>query len=127
MGRMKAHLLLAFALALSPIGYAQPVKVRVVAVESVDDFKRWLGSPIDAARAAAPEAYPGRLAQLPPGTRAQLPILVTGLVPPAAQETRFVADVEILGTDGRSLGKSPQCCQATIAKGSTESALLLKS
>ena len=114
-------------LALSPIGYAQQVKVSVVAVESVDDFKAWLGTPVSSARAASPSAYPGRLTQLPFGRKTQLPILVTGLPTPAALPGRLVADVEILGTDGMSLGISPRCCEATIARGSNESAVLLTS
>ena len=43
--------LLLFGLALSPIGYAQSLKVNVIAVESVDDFKTWLGVPVDVSRA----------------------------------------------------------------------------
>ena len=35
--------LLLLALVVSPIGYAQPVKVNVVAVESVVALKAWLG------------------------------------------------------------------------------------
>ena len=119
--------LLALGLALSTIGYAQPIKVGVVAVESVDDFKSWLGKPVNQARAASPAAYPGRLTQLPFGRKTELPIVVTGLPSPAPQEMRLVADVEILGTDGRSLGTSAGCCQATIARGSTEGAVLLTS
>lgn len=119
-------LLFALGLAWSPIGYAQPVKVSVVAVESTDDFKNWLGKPIDPARAES-AAYPGRLSLLPFGRKTELPILITGLPSPAAQEMRLVADVEILGSDGRSLGTSPACCQATIARGSNERAVLLPS
>jgi hypothetical protein len=127
MHRMKIRsLLLVLGLALSSIGYAQ-VKVSVVAVESGDDFARWLGKPVDAARAISAATYPGRLTQLPVGRKTQLPILVTGLPTPAAQEMRLVADVEILGTDGRSLGTSPRCCEATVARGSRESAVLLPS
>jgi hypothetical protein len=122
-----AFLLLAFGLACSPIGYAQPVKVSVVAVDSVDDFRSWLGKPVDAARAASASAYPGRLSQLPFGRKTQLPILVTGLPSPAPRAMQLVADVEILGTDARSLGTSPRCCQATVAKGSNEGAVLLTS
>lgn len=118
--------LLFFGLALSPIGYAQSLKVNVIAVESVDDFKTWLGEPVDVSRAES-AAYPGRVLQLPFGRKTQLPILVTGLPSPAPQEMRLVADVEILGTDGRSLGTSPQCCQATVAKGSNARAVLLAS
>jgi hypothetical protein len=120
-------LLLTLGLALSPIGYAQPAKVSVVAVESTDDFKSWLGKPIDPVRAASAGAYPGRLGKLPFGRETQLPIVVSGLQTPAAQEMRLVADVEILGSDGRSLGTSPQCCRATIARGSNERAVLLPS
>src|SRR5688572_22654944 len=76
---MKISLLFALAILLPPLGYAQPVKVTVVAVESVDDFKRWLGKPVDPARAAAAASYPGRLSDLPFGRKTQLPILVTGL------------------------------------------------
>jgi hypothetical protein len=112
------------ALPFSPIVHAQPVKVTVLAIESVDDLQSWLGKPLDPVRAAS-AAYPGRLGQLPSGRKTQLPILVTGLPTPAPQEARFVADVEILGTDGRSLGSSPGCCQGTIAKGSREGAALL--
>ena len=123
----KTFLLFALGLALSPMGFAQPVKVSVVAVESTDDFKAWLGKPIDPARAASPSAYPGRVSPIPFGARTQLPILITGLPSPAQQDIQLVADVEILGTDGRSLGTSPRCCQATIARGSTERAVLLPS
>ena len=119
------YLLLALGLALSPLAHAQPVKVGVVAVESVDDFKRWLGKPVDSSRAATPSAYPGRLAQLPFGRKTPLPIVVTGLPTPTPQTLRLSADVELLGTDGRSLGVSPGCCQATVARGSNESAVLL--
>jgi hypothetical protein len=121
------RLLWLVALALAPVAHAQPVKVSVVAVESAEDFRSWLGKPVDAARAASPAAYPGSLRQLPIGRKTQLPILVTGLASPAPQTMRLVADVEILGTDGRSLGVSPRCCQATIAKGSSERAALLTS
>jgi hypothetical protein len=120
-------ILLVLGLALSPIGYTQPVKVSVVAVESTDDLKRWLGKPIDPARAASAAAYPGRLGHLPFGRKTQLPILVTGLPSPAPQTLRLVADVEILGTDGRSLGASPACCRATIVRDSKETAVLLPS
>ena len=124
---MKTCLLFVLALAVSPIGYAQPVKVTVIAVESLDDFTRWLGKPVDSARAASAAAYPGRIGHLPYGKKTQLPILVMGLTSPAAQEMQLVADVEILGTDGRSLGTSRRCCTATIAKGSNERAALLAS
>ena len=121
------HLLFLLALVVSPLGYAQPVKVTVVAVDSVDDFRRWLGKPVDPTRAASAATYPGRLTSLPFGRKSQLPIVVTGLPAPAAQEMRLVADVEILGTDGRPLGTSPRCCDATIKRGSNESAVLLGS
>jgi len=114
----------ALGLAVSPLGYAQPIKVTVVAVESVSDFKRWLGEPVNAARAAT---YPGRLMRVPFGTKTHLPIVVTGLPSPAPQDTRYVADVEILGTDGRSMGTSPRCCEAAVARGSREDAVLLNS
>jgi len=120
-------LLLALVLALSTLAQAEPVKVNVIAVESMDDFKRWLGKPVDSTRASAPAAYPGRLTQLPFGRKTPLPIMVTGLPTPTPQTMRLWADVEILGTDGRSLGVSPGCCQATIARGSNESAVLLNS
>jgi hypothetical protein len=128
MERMKTStLLFALGLALSSISYAQPFKVSVVAVESTEEFKSWLGKPIDPARAASAAAYPGRLVHLPFGKKTQLPILVTGLPSPAPQPMHLVADVEILGTDGRLLGSSPRCCQATIARGSNERAVLLPS
>lgn len=124
---MKTCLVFALALFLSPIGYAQPVKVTVVAVESLDDFKAWLGKPINPARATSAVAYPGRLSQLPFGKKTPLPVLVTGLPALASQTMRLVADVEILGTDGRSLGTWPQCCRATVARDSKETAVLLDS
>jgi hypothetical protein len=120
-------LLLLLALTLSPLGYAQPVKVTVVPVESMEDFKRWLGTPVDSARAASPTTYPGRLSALPVGKKTQLPILVTGLPVPAANGTRYQADVQVLGTDGKSLGIAPRCCEAIVAKGSNERAVLLNS
>jgi len=115
------------ALALSLPAHAQPVTVSVVAVESTDDFRSWLGKPIDVARAASPASYPGNLVALPSGRKTQLPIVVTGLASPAPEEIRLVADVEILGTDGRPLGSSPGCCTAVIAKGATGGAALLAS
>ena len=125
---MKATpLLILLGLALPAVCHAQAVKVSVVPVESVADFKRWLGNPVDPARAASPAAYPGRVSQLPFGRKTQLPIVVTGLPSPATQTMQLVADVEILGTDGRSLGTSPRCCQATIARGSNERAVVLPS
>jgi hypothetical protein len=127
MDRVTYLLLLVLGLALSPIGYAQPVKVSVVAVESLDDFKAWLGKPIDPVRAGSVAAYPGRLSQLPYGKKTPLPVLVTGLPPLASQATRLVADVEIMGTDGRSLGAWPQCCRATVARDSKQTAVLLDS
>ncbi len=123
---MRSALLLVLGLALSPFGYTQP-KVVVLAVESLDDFKAWLGKPIDPARAAAAAAYPGRLSQLPFGRKTPLPVLVTGLQPPASQAMQLVADVEIMGSDGRSLGSWPRCCRATVARGSKETAVLLDS
>ena len=123
---MKTALLLALCILLSPIGYAQPVKVSVVAVESVDDFKRWLGTPVDPVRAVQASTYPGRVARLAAGAKAQLPIVVVGLQP-LAQETRLVADVEIMGSDGKSLGTSPKCCSATIPRASKASAVVLDS
>ena len=119
--------LLVLGLALSPFGYAQPVKVSVVAVESVDDLRNWLGKPVDPARAATVASYPGRLTRLPTGRKTQLPILVTGLPSPAPQPMQLLADVEILGTDGKSLGTSPRCCHATIARGAGAGAVLLES
>jgi hypothetical protein len=119
--------LLALGLALPLVGHAQPVRVAVVAVASVDDFKSWLGKPLNQARAASPTAYPGRLTRLPFGRKTQLPIVVMGLPSPAPQEMRLVADVEVVGTDGRSLGTSSRCCQGTLARGSTEGAVLLTS
>ena len=124
---MKTTLLLVLGIILSPFGYAQPVKVTVVPVESMEEFKRWLGTPVDPKRAAAPATYPGRLSLLPVGKKAQLPILVTGLPMPAAHETRYIADVQVMGTDGKPLGIAPRCCEAIVAKGSNERAVLLNS
>ena len=120
-------LLFLLALTLSPLGYAQPVKVTVVPVESMEDFKRWLGTPVDPKRAEAPTTYPGRLSLLPVGKKAQLPILVTGLPVPAAHAARYIADVQVMGTDGKPLGIAPRCCEAIVAKGSNERAVLLNS
>lgn len=115
------------ALAWSALGHAQPVKVTVVPVDSVEGFRAWLGKPAHPARAAAAASYPGRLVQLPFGTRTPLPIVVSGLPTPAPQSSELVASVEIVGTDGKPLGTSPRCCKARIPRGSTESAVLLDS
>jgi hypothetical protein len=127
MARMKATYLPVFVLlALSSFSYAQAVKVTVVPVESAEDFRSWLGKPVNATRAATPTAYPGNLKLLPIGRKTQLPILVTGL-PLFPIDTKLIADVEILGAGGRSLGTSPGCCSAVIARASNESAVLLNS
>jgi hypothetical protein len=60
---------------------------------------------------------------VPVGTKTQLPIRVTGLPSPAPAAMELVADVEILGSDGRTLGKWPRCCTATVAKGANASAV----
>src|SRR5690349_6343600 len=126
MGRMKTtHALAAALLALSSAAFAQ--KVTVVPVESAEDLKAWLGKPINASRAADAATYPGTLKLLPVGRKTQLPIVVTGLPSPAPQSSQLVADVEILGSDGRSLGTSAKCCEATIAKGASGGAALLNS
>jgi hypothetical protein len=119
------RILLPMLLALSPIGYAQAVKVSVVPVESADDFRNWLGKPVNAERAASPSRYPDSIKSLPIGRKTQLPILVTGLPSPAPSSMQLVADVEVMGSDGRSLGTWPRCCTASIAKGSNTSAVLL--
>ncbi|HEX5129365.1 MAG TPA: hypothetical protein VFV90_06445 [Usitatibacter sp.] len=124
---MKTRTLFLSVLALSSLCSAQQVRVHVVPVDSVEGFKAWLGTPVDPSRAANPTAYPGHVAQLPLGRKTQLPIVVTGLPSPAPQPAQLVADVEVLGTDGRSLGTSPRCCQARIARGSPGTAVLLES
>ena len=116
-------LLLALSLALSSFAHAQSVRVTVVPVESADDFRAWLGKPVNPERAASPDKYPGALKALPIGTKTQLPILVSGLPSPPPME--LVADVEILGSDGRSLGRWPRCCSATIMSGPSPSAVVL--
>ena len=50
MSRAATFALLALALAIPTLAGAQPVKVTVLAVESVEDFRHWLGKPVDAAR-----------------------------------------------------------------------------
>lgn len=128
MGGMKtALLLLASGLALSPIGNAQqPVAVTVVPVEAVGKFMAWLGDPIDPARAASAARYPDRVDRLPYGKKTLLPIVVSGLPVPAPREMRFVADVEILGNDERSLAASPRCCRGTLEEGSLAGAVMLE-
>jgi hypothetical protein len=125
MHRMKTFLLVLLGIVLSPIGNAQPVKVTVVPVESISDFKAWLGEPMLPARAGSVSSYPGRLDRLPLGRETLLPIVVTGLPVPVPQEMHLVADVEILGADGRSFAASPRCCDVTVHRGSLVGAVLL--
>lgn len=121
-----APFLFVLGIILSPIGNAQPVKVTVVPVRSVEALEAWLGIPlIDPARAARAANYPGRLDRLPPGKKALLPIVVTGLPAPATPEIRLVADVEIVGADGKSLASSPRCCRATVGADAKSGAVLL--
>jgi len=124
---MMKRILLSLLISISPLALAQPVKVTVVPVESAADLGAWLGKPINPSRASSPATYPGTLKVLPVGQKTQLPIVVTGLPSPAPQDIRLVADVEIRGTDGRSLGTSARCCEAMIAKGATSGAALLNS
>lgn len=119
-------LLAVVALVLSTPIFAQPVKVVVLPVDSVADLEAWLGKPIDTGRAASPTAYPAVVQALPVGRKTQLPIIVTGLPSPAPQVLHLVADVEVLAADGRSLATSPRCCEATIAKGASSGAALLR-
>jgi len=124
---MRTHSLLCLLLTASPIAYSQSVKVTVVPVESAADLGAWLGKPINPSRADSPLAYPGTLKTLPVGQKTQLPVVVTGLPSPAPQDIRLVADVEIRGSDGRSLGTSAKCCEATIRKDASGGAALLGS
>ena len=119
------HSIFLLLLALSPAAFAQAVKVTVVPVESAADLGAWLGKPINPSRADSPLAYPGTLKVLPVGQKTELPIVVTGLPWPAPQDISLVADVEVRGADGRSLGTSAKCCAATIAKGSNVGAAIL--
>ncbi len=119
-------LLLALGLALSPSVYAQ-AKASVVAVESVEDFMKWLGTPVDPVRATATAKYAGRVTQLEAGKKVALPILVTGLPFPGAPEMRIVADLEVVRDDGKLLAKWPQCCKATVASDAKSIAVLLGS
>lgn len=120
-------ILLSLLVSISPLAFAQPVKVIVVPVESAADLGAWLGKPVNPSRAASPATYPGTLKVLPVGQKTQLPIVVTGLPSPAPEDIRLVADVEIRGSDGRSLGTSARCCEATLAKGTSGGAALLGS
>ena len=122
---MRNRLLLSLLLSVSPLAFAQAVKVTVVPVESAADLGAWLGKPINPSRAESPLAYPGTLKVLPVGQKTELPIVVTGLPWPAPQDMSLSADVEIRGADGRSLGTSAKCCAATIAKGSNVGAAIL--
>ena len=48
--------------------------------------------------------------------KAQLAIRISGL-PPSTQARQLVADLEVVGADGRTMVAAPGCCRATIAKG----------
>jgi len=55
--------------------------------------------------------------------KAQLSIRVSGM-PPSTQARQLVADVEVLGADGRSMVSAPGCCRATLAANASGAAQL---
>jgi hypothetical protein len=115
-----ATLVLSIAMTLAvTAAIAQPprMKVDVLAVESVEDFQRWLQKAMDAAREQMPapqEVYPPSLKEVPASRKVHFPILVGGLRPPEQGEVTLVGDIEFFGPDGRSIGGARQCCRFTI-------------
>ena len=109
---------IAMTLAAAAAIAQQPhMKVDVLAVESVEDFQRWLQKAMDAAREQMPasqEIYPPSLKDVPAGKKVHFPILVGGLRPPEQGVVTLVADVEFFGPDGKSIGAARQCCRFTI-------------
>jgi hypothetical protein len=103
--------------ASAAIAQQPPMKVDVLAVESVEDFQRWLQKAMDAAKEQKPapqEVYPPSLKEVPAGRKVHFPILVGGLRPPEQGEVTLVGDIEFFGPEGKSIGGARQCCKFTI-------------
>jgi len=107
MTRMPACIAAAGLLAAT-CAHAQPSppEVIVAPVESMDDFVAWVKT--------SSGTFP-RLGEAVPGKKVWFPIVVSGLHPPAHGELRLVADMELVGPDGKSLAAMPRCCSYTIA------------
>jgi hypothetical protein len=114
-----AALVLSIALTLAATAASAqqpPMKVDVLAVESVEGFQRWLQEATDAAKEqkAALAPYPPGLKEVPASRKVHFPILVSGLRPPEQGVVTLVGDVEFFGPDGKSIGAARQCCKFTI-------------
>lgn len=94
----------------------EALKVDVIAVESVDDFQSWLQKAIAAAQQGTPmpERYPPSLKSIPVGKKVHFPILVGNLHPPAQGVVELVADLELLGPDGKAISVQQRCCSFRI-------------
>jgi hypothetical protein len=107
-----AALVSSLAMALSAtaaLAQYSGMQVNIAAVESVDDFKRWMQ------QVPAPQGrYPSALSEVPTGRRVDFPIIVRGLTPPDRGSMTLEADVEFFAPDGRSLFNAPKCCRYTI-------------
>lgn len=94
----------------------QSMKVDVIAVESLDDFQSWLKKSMAAARqgTAMPAPYPPSVRSIAANRKLHFPILVGNLRPPAQGVVDLVADLELLGPDGKSISVQKRCCSFRI-------------
>ena len=112
-------LVLSIGLALaatSAIAQQTGMRVNVLVVESVEDFRNWFQKAMAAAdqKGPPPGVYPPSLKEVPVDKKVHFPILVGGLQPPAQGTLKLVADLEILGPDGKTLNAMRGCCSAAI-------------
>jgi hypothetical protein len=84
-------------------------KTQVLIIGSVEELHGWIDKP-----PAERGGDAGRLRFIPAGKKVFLPIVVSGLLPPAAGELRLSADIEFRGPDGKLIWEKKRCCSALL-------------
>jgi hypothetical protein len=87
---------------------AQDLQVKVMAVDSLEDFQAWMQ------QKPPPQGVYKTLREVTSGRKVHFPIVVTGFHPPERGVLRVVADIEYVGPDGKSLAMMKQCCGFTV-------------
>jgi hypothetical protein len=87
---------------------AQDLQVKVMAVDSLEDFQAWMQ------QKPPPRGIYKTLREVTVGRKVHFPIVVTGFRAPEKGVLRVVADIEFVGPGGKSLAVMKECCSFTI-------------
>ena len=84
-------------------------KTQLLIIGSVEELHAWIDKP-----PAERGGDAGRLRSIPAGKKVFLPIVVSGIEPPASGELRLSADIEFRGPDGKLIWERKRCCTAVL-------------